>query len=72
MHVAPIPTRRSVRPYRCTAYIALPLAPSDDAFRRSGRRSLWPLYRGMRAVTSTRAGEGPGGCGLQLASRVGT
>eukprot|EP00966_Prymnesium_polylepis_P192967 4472628-Prymnesium_polylepis.1 len=46
----------------------IPLAPSDDAFRRSssaGEGSLWPLYRGTRAAASTGAGR------LRLASRVG-
>ena len=48
------------------------MAPSDDAFRRSGSAgegSLWPLYRGTRAVTSTGAGR-PGGWPRELADMV--
>eukprot|EP00966_Prymnesium_polylepis_P068274 1586385-Prymnesium_polylepis.1 len=55
----PDTARWSGRPY----ILGVALAPSDDAVRRfgsAGEGSLWPLYRGTRAVTSTGAGR-PGG-----------
>eukprot|EP00966_Prymnesium_polylepis_P175408 4059165-Prymnesium_polylepis.1 len=48
------------------------LAPSDDALHLSGSAgedSLWPLFRGTRAMTSTGAGR-PAGWPRELAGMM--